>query len=239
MTCGIYALINAVNGKRYVGQSINIERRWRGHVNELRSGRHNNSHLTNAWRTYGEAAFTIQILQECQENKTIMAEAEQLWIDRLNVTNRDMGYNIAPVAASNLGVKRSAEARAKMSAAKLKMTDETKQKLRLANLGKKQSEETRAKRSASCRNPSPETRARMSAASKGRKPTQATRDVLRALNPAGVTGARGIHVNGNGFCVRFKHNGKRHYAGQHRTIEKAITARDAAFANLKITTQGI
>jgi group I intron endonuclease len=159
VTCGIYALINASNGKRYVGQSIDIERRWRGHVNELRSNRHGNSHLTNAWRVYGESAFSMEILQICEPNKKTMASAEQFWIDKFDVTNRDKGYNIAPVAASNLGIKRSPEARAKMSAAKLQMTDETKQKLRLANLGKKQSEETKQKRAISCRNPSPEVRA--------------------------------------------------------------------------------
>lgn len=234
MTCGIYALINTTNGKRYVGQSIDIERRWRGHLNELRSGRHGNSHLTNAWKTYGQNSFNLEILQECEGDKELLAKAEQFWIDHFDVTNRDKGYNIAPVAASNLGVKRTPEARAKMSAAKLKMTDETKQKLRLANLGKKQSEYTKAKRAEKNRNPSAETRAKISAAGKGRKPSQRTKNILRDCTPVGITGARGIHQNGNGFCVRFKHSGQRHYVGNYPTIESAIAARNIAFSNLKI-----
>lgn len=32
MTCGIYKIVNNINGKIYIGQSIDIERRWNAHI---------------------------------------------------------------------------------------------------------------------------------------------------------------------------------------------------------------
>ena len=42
---GIYSIINIVNNKRYIGQSINIEERVKRHFRELRKGIHHNHHL--------------------------------------------------------------------------------------------------------------------------------------------------------------------------------------------------
>lgn len=234
MTCGVYSIKNKISGKHYVGQSIQIEGRWRLHRNELNGNRHHNSHLQNAWNLHGESAFEFLVLQECEADKAVLAEAEQQWLDTLRSADRRFGYNIAAVAASNLGITRSPEARARMSAAKKRMSAETKDKLRRAVLGKKQSPELVAKRAAACRNPSPEVRARMSEASKGRIPSLHTRALLRAAKPIGQTGERAIHRNGPGFCVRFKHQGERIYAGQFPTIEQAVAARNAAFVDLNI-----
>ena len=33
--CGVYKIINNVNGKIYIGQSINIKNRWTDHINAL------------------------------------------------------------------------------------------------------------------------------------------------------------------------------------------------------------
>lgn len=42
---GIYKIENKVNGKVYVGQSIDINTRWKCHISYLNSGIHHNKHL--------------------------------------------------------------------------------------------------------------------------------------------------------------------------------------------------
>ena len=40
MMIGIYKIENKVNGKVYIGQSVNIESRWKGHKSNLRNNKH-------------------------------------------------------------------------------------------------------------------------------------------------------------------------------------------------------
>ena len=42
---GIYKIENKVNGKVYIGQSIDINTRWYNHRKELNGNRHHNEHL--------------------------------------------------------------------------------------------------------------------------------------------------------------------------------------------------
>ena len=48
-TIGIYKIINKVNGKYYVGSSLNINKRWSVHKSALSKNKHHNDHLQNAW----------------------------------------------------------------------------------------------------------------------------------------------------------------------------------------------
>lgn len=45
---GIYAIHNKINGKFYIGQSVNIQYRWKQHKNALKSNKHENKHLQSA-----------------------------------------------------------------------------------------------------------------------------------------------------------------------------------------------
>lgn len=60
MTCGIYQIINNINGNGYIGQSRNIEKRWLAHKESKE-----NYPLYKAFRKYGVENFTFQILEEC------------------------------------------------------------------------------------------------------------------------------------------------------------------------------
>src|SRR5205085_470800 len=59
---GIYAIVNMLNGHRYVGQAKNMNARVRSHVRELDKGTHRTSEkrlLQNAWNEFGREAFCI------------------------------------------------------------------------------------------------------------------------------------------------------------------------------------
>ena len=60
---GVYFILNTKNGKKYVGSSVDINRRLRGHINALRKGTHVNVHLRRAWDIDGEECFETGICE--------------------------------------------------------------------------------------------------------------------------------------------------------------------------------
>ena len=93
MTCGIYFISNKVNNKIYVGQSVNIERRWKQHKRELKNNIHENGRLQNAWNKYGEENFEFSICSECKEEQ--LNTLEQYYIFPLETYIPNIGYNIS------------------------------------------------------------------------------------------------------------------------------------------------
>ncbi len=132
---GIYKITNLINNKIYIGSCVGFNQRKGQHKYRLRKGNHDNSHLQSSWNKYGEDAFIFELIEEV-ENLNNLLEREQHYIDTLNVCDRIVGYNKAPIAGSCLGRKMSKESRAKMSKAKT---------------GVKQSPEVAAKRGLLCR----------------------------------------------------------------------------------------
>lgn len=65
--CGIYKITNLINGKCYIGQSVNILNRWRHHQasSQNSSDKKYDYPLYRAFRKYGLENFTFEILEEC------------------------------------------------------------------------------------------------------------------------------------------------------------------------------
>lgn len=99
---GVYRITNTITGGCYIGSAINIVGRWRAHRHALRHHKKSPPKLQNAWDKYGEGAFVFEVLLICAKANTLMFE--QRAIDAL-----EPQYNVRKVAASNLGVRWSAE----------------------------------------------------------------------------------------------------------------------------------
>ena len=84
----IYKIVNKINGKIYVGQTVDPYRRWHSHMYEGKQKEHRHqSHLYNAMNKYGVNNFSFEIIEEC--NKEIIDERERFWILELNTLSRD------------------------------------------------------------------------------------------------------------------------------------------------------
>lgn len=89
---GIYKIENKVNGKVYIGQSVNIENRWKQHKAGLRNNHHRNDYLQKSWNKYGEDNFDFVVLCECNENE--LDDNEINYINQYKSTDDNYGYNL-------------------------------------------------------------------------------------------------------------------------------------------------
>ena len=111
MKSGIYQIKNIINGKIYVGQSQNVELRYKRHMGELSRGIHGNHHLQNAYTKYGRDAFEFSILELCPIDQ--LDEREVYWISQLNAVKT--GYNMTEGGGGTRGFYPSEETRKKQS----------------------------------------------------------------------------------------------------------------------------
>ena len=143
---GIYKITNKVNGKFYIGSSIDIKKRWWKHKWLLESKRHKNQYLQSAWDKYGEENFVFSVLLETKEE--LLLEKEQELLDKTKCYNKEVGYNIAKDAVASMrGKKHSAHTKSKISSTLTGRTfsKETRQRMSEACKGRKHTEETRRK----------------------------------------------------------------------------------------------
>ena len=83
--CGIYKITNNLNHKSYIGQSVDIYKRWekeKSHSAEAYT-------LQYALRHYGTNNFTFEIIEQCMPNQ--LNEREKYWIQYYDTFNT--GYN--------------------------------------------------------------------------------------------------------------------------------------------------
>lgn len=94
----IYTIKNLVNGKMYVGQTIqsNAKMRWYSHCDMMRKGK--KSYLYDSMRKYGIENFLWEIVDQGTSVEHLN-ELETLWADKLRVqgitlyNNRETGGN--------------------------------------------------------------------------------------------------------------------------------------------------
>jgi group I intron endonuclease len=141
---GIYRITNEHNGKIYIGSAVDLYQRFIEHSSTLRKGNHFNKHLQRAYNKYKEENFTLEVLQECNENDLIFYE--QKYLDITLCFNNKIGYNISSIAGNTLGFRFSKEQRKQLSNRSQYKDPKFREKISKSLLGKKQTEETKAKR---------------------------------------------------------------------------------------------
>jgi group I intron endonuclease len=193
MISGIYAIVNKVNGHKYIGSAIDIPSRWRVHKHHLNKGSHHSSHLQSAWILYGQDNFDFVVLEYCDD----ILPKEQIYLDTFSPE-----YNTNKTAGNMLGFRFSEESRKKASIihtgfrhteeSKRKMSEywkgkprgkyseERRSKISKAHIGKKINENQRRGLEYGRKAPSVETRKKLSDAQKGYQPTDETIAKLRA-----------------------------------------------------------
>ena len=135
----VYSVTNLVNGKKYIGKTIDFERRIKEHLkcHAVGGGRL----LKSAFKKYGLENFKFEIIQEC-ETEEIAYEFEHKAIVEQHSLAPD-GYNLCE---GGTGCFRPTEdVRARMSASQNKRFSDPEeiQRLRQAQRGVKKSEQTK------------------------------------------------------------------------------------------------
>jgi group I intron endonuclease len=91
---GIYKVENIVNGKVYIGKTKNFYKRYHQYLYDIKSKNTNriNRYLLASIEKYGIESFTFKVVEFCDLED--IASRELYWIQELNSTNREYGYNL-------------------------------------------------------------------------------------------------------------------------------------------------
>jgi group I intron endonuclease len=106
---GIYSIRQIGTGRRYIGSSFAVAKRWYQHRVLLNKGKHHSSFLQNAWTKHGAARFEFSVLEECSREDLL--SREQHYLDQLRPV-----FNVCPIARSRLGSKQREEVRERIAA---------------------------------------------------------------------------------------------------------------------------
>lgn len=103
-TAGVYKITNNISGKIYIGESENIDRRWKEHLTDFENNNHCNKQLQTDFNNYGKDSFTFEVIESIKisdtENESVsniklkmmLICRESIFIKKYNTIKS--GYNI-------------------------------------------------------------------------------------------------------------------------------------------------
>ncbi len=95
---GVYMWVNSINGKRYVGSSADLQRRFSTYFSVAYLTKYSTIVIHKALLKYGYSAFSLHILEYCALEDLITRE--QYYMDLYKPE-----YNVLKTAGSSLGTK--------------------------------------------------------------------------------------------------------------------------------------
>jgi group I intron endonuclease len=124
---GVYLFISKLNGKKYIGSTLDLESRYKSHIHNANRDTDNKQVIAHAIKKYGIKNFSYEVLEYCDKNMLI--EREQYYLDLHEpFVDNDKGYNVRKIADNNSGIT---------------LSDNTKEKMSKASKGKPKSEKTK------------------------------------------------------------------------------------------------
>lgn len=154
---GIYK-ITSPNKRIYIGQSNNIKNRWKSYLKNSKV----QVKLHRSFLKYGIENHIFEVVEECTID--LLNERERYWQDFYNVLNG--GLNCILTNTKSKKREYCIQTRLKRSFDASNISEETREKRRIATTGKKHTKETIVKIKESKKNISIETRKKIGLASK-------------------------------------------------------------------------
>lgn len=90
---GIYKITNSINGKVYIGKTVNFYVRYKSYISYLRNNSPSiNRYLKRSIDKYGFENFNFEVVEFCDiEN---LPKREEYWIKYYDSINQEFGYNL-------------------------------------------------------------------------------------------------------------------------------------------------
>lgn len=199
----LYKITNLVNQKTYIGiTKLTIQQRWNSHVKHSEYPR---CPIQWAIQKYGAENFSIELLQESEDRRTI-SELEEPTIHQTRSHISENGYNVAKGGyGGDLGAEANAKRRETISKFDQTKKDLIGNKIRTANTGKNkyncmgkrsQSEKVAGNKFALGHKHTDETKKKLSELHKGPK-SQSTR---QRMSKSAILNNNGSRFNGRRAC---------------------------------------
>jgi len=95
---GIYKITNKLNDRVYIGESLNVERRWDEHLHSLNCNNHHSYKLQNDYNKHGKGIFTFEVIEELENDFPKMLDKYALLVlEHVYINQHDSlknGYNV-------------------------------------------------------------------------------------------------------------------------------------------------
>lgn len=89
----LYRITNTLNGKVYIGQTVDANKRWGAHKSFAKNDEKPRQYIHYAIAKYGTENFVYEVIATCRTQEDADFTEDQL-IEQYNSRNKDRGYNL-------------------------------------------------------------------------------------------------------------------------------------------------